>query len=581
MNIQQLSRTGGAALVALLLAATLLASLGINAIRFGGEMHRGNQQLNDFNADILPPPAYLVEAYLVANLLARSPGGIDGYARKLGNLKRDWRTRADFWAASDLDPVLKEGLAKTVAEDGEAFWDLVERSLIPAARAGNTAAQADALARLDAVYDRHRSRIDSLVKGAANHQAMLKESADTTLALILAGLAFAALTVFAGIGAALAMLRRRVIAPLAETADTMRRMADGDLEAGQRSTHSADEIGTMTRAIEVFRQSALDARAADAERKRVVTVLRERLSAMASGDLEQPIAEYLAEDYKGIRMDFNQAQSALRELILSVVQSAQEIRHSASDVNEAATDLSERAARQAATLEETAAALQRTNRGIQSSATLAQEANAEVALARGNATRNREIVETAVAAMGQIQASFAEVENITQIIQNIAFQTNILALNAGVEATRAGEAGKGFGVVATEVRALAQRSSEAVTAIQQLMAKSAESIANGAQQVASSGTALREMIEIIDRVSQRVEQLADASHAQAVNLNEVDGAISNLDRDTQQNAAMAEQSSAASELLKQEVGRLTERTALFTRSQNEGSGAAGDLRLYG
>lgn len=582
MNIQQLSRTGGAALVALLLAATLIASLGVNAIRFGGEMHRTNQQLHEFNADILPPPSYLVEAYLVANLVARSPRGIDDYARKLARLKRDWRVRADHWAKSDLDAGLKAGLAATVAEDGEAFWALVEERLLPAARAGDPAGQAEALARLDAVYARHRSRIDTLVEGAADHQAELKESADVTLAVILCGLVLAALAVLAAIAAALVLLRRRVVVPLAATAETMRAMAGGDLEAGRRSAHSADEIGTMTRAIEVFRQSAITSQQADAERKRVVTVLRDRLSAMASGDLEQPIEEYLAEDYKGIRMDFNQAQAALRELILSVVHSAQEIHHSAGDVNAAATDLSERAARQAATLEETAAALQRTNKGIQSSATLAQEANAEVALARGNATRNRQIVETAVAAMSQIQASFAEVENITQIIQNIAFQTNILALNAGVEATRAGEAGKGFGVVATEVRALAQRSSEAVTAIQQLMAKSAESIANGAQQVASSGTALREMIEIIDRVSQRVEQLADSSQAQAVNLNEVDGALSNLDRDTQQNAAMAEQSSAASELLKQEVSRLTERTALFTRSRRDASEAAPvDLRLYG
>jgi methyl-accepting chemotaxis protein len=407
------------------------------------------------------------------------------------------------------------------------------------------------------------------VSGAAEQQKVLAEDAAFTLTAIYVGLGLAVLSILMAIGGAISVLNRRVIRPLAGTADTMQRMAAGDIEAGQKSSHGPDEIGTMTRAIEVFRQSAIDAREADAERRRIVSVLSERLSAMATGNLDQPIETFFAEAYKGIRMDFNQAQAALREVIHSVVQSAQEIHRSAAEVNEAATDLSERAARQAATLEETAAALQRTNKDIQSSSELARETHSEVALARQNATRNQEIVNTAVGAMAEIESSFDEVASITSLIQNIAFQTNLLALNAGVEATRAGEAGKGFIVVANEVRALAQRSSEAVTAIQQLMAKSGEKITNGVHQVSSSSHALREMIEIIDSVGRRVEMLAASSVAQAVHLNEVDAAVSSLDRDTQQNAAMAEQSSAASELLRHEVNRLTQRTALFIRDRGD------------
>lgn len=567
MNIQQLSRHGGSALIGLLIVAILLSAYGINTIRFGGEIHRLNQQLNEFNADILPPPEYLVESYLIANLVARSPREVDDHANKLAVLKRQWRERADHWAGSDLEPELKKRIAETVAEDGVEFWQIVETRLLPAAKTGDAEEIRRALTALDDVYARHRSHIDALVSGAAEQQKVLAEDAAFTLTAIYVGLGLAVLFVLMGIGGALAILNRKVIRPLASTADTMQRMAAGDIEAGRKNSHSPDEIGTMTRAIEVFRQSAIDAREADAERRRIVGVLSERLSAMATGNLEQPIETFFAEAYKGIRMDFNQAQAALRDVIHSVVQSAQQIHRSAAEVNEAATDLSERAARQAATLEETAAALQRTNKDIQTSSELAQETHAEIALARQNATRNQEIVETAVGAMAEIESSFDEVASITSLIQNIAFQTNILALNAGVEATRAGEAGKGFIVVANEVRALAQRSSEAVTAIQQLMAKSGEKIANGTRQVSSSGQALHEMIEIIDRVRQRVEMLAASSSAQAMRLNEVDRAVANLDRDTQQNAAMAEQSSAASELLRQEVNRLTQRTALFIRDR--------------
>jgi methyl-accepting chemotaxis protein len=585
MNIQIKSQRAGFALLSFLGLAIVFSAYGINTIRFGGEMHRINQQLSDFNADILPPPEYLVESYLIANLIARSPSQLDSYSGKLAKLKREWLDRANHWAASDLEPSLKTGIGKTVAEDGTAFWKIVEGRLLPAARSGDANQTNRALADLDKVYEQHRNRIDALVSGAAQEQKQLAENATLTLTAIYTGLGAVVLVVLAAIGGALTALRRKVIKPLAITAEAMQRMAQGDLEAGKCSDHSEDEIGMMTRAIEVFRQNAIDARAADAERKRIVGVLSEKLSAMAGGNLEDPIEGFFAEAYKGIRMDFNQAQAALRDLIYAVVNSANAIHSSANEVNEAAANLSERTARQAATLEETAAALQRTNSGIQSSSVLAQETNSEVVLARQNVTRNRELVETAVEAMGQIQASFAEVTNITALIENIAFQTNILALNAGVEATRAGESGKGFIVVANEVRALAQRSSEAVTAIQALMTKSEASISDGSQRVVSSGNALNEMIEIIDRVSDRVEKLAASSKVQAVHLGEVNSALAGLEHDTQQNAAMAEQSSAASELLRQEVELLTARTGMFTRSidrrQPDRSAPNVDLRLYG
>ncbi|RNJ62809.1 MAG: methyl-accepting chemotaxis protein [Porphyrobacter sp. IPPAS B-1204] len=482
MSIHQLSRRGGFALIGLLAFAIVFSAYGINTIRFGGEMHRVNQQLNDYNADILPPPEYLVESYLVANLVTRSPARVEEFSKKLAELKRLWRERADHWESSDLDPSLKAGIAETVSQDGSIFWQIVETRLLPAARKGDAGEMALSLTALDEVYERHRTHIDALVGGAAERQKDLAESASHTLTAIFLGLGLTVLIVFCGITGALVVLRQRVIAPLASTADTMERMAQGDLETGRRNHHGKDEIGTMTRAIEVFRQSAIDAREADAERRRIVAVLSERLSAMAGGNLDEPISVFFAEAYKGIRMDFNQAQATLREVIHSVVNSAYEIRRSATEVNEAAADLSERTARQAATLEETAAALQRTNQGIQAGSELAQQVNAEVLLARQNATENRTLVANAAEAMAEIEASFREVASTTNLIQNIAFQTNILALNAGVEATRAGEAGKGFIVVASEVRALAQRSSEAVTAIQKLMAKSGESIANGSQQ---------------------------------------------------------------------------------------------------
>ncbi|MEL7199759.1 MAG: nitrate- and nitrite sensing domain-containing protein [Pseudomonadota bacterium] len=375
--------------------------------------------------------------------------------------------------------------------------------------------------------------------------------------LLLSGLLFAAWLV----RVCVRLIDRRVrsiVAPL-------ERLSNGDADV-TIPDHSHNEFGVISKAMEAF-QSTIEERARNAkDRERVVTVLSQHLKAMAQGNLNDSISEFFSVEFKKIRMDFNEAQSSLRDVINAVAQGTAGINYSAQDVKSAAVDLSERAARQAATLEETTEALAQTNAGIQSSAELAQATNQEVARARENAAQNREVVERTITAMKQIQGSFDEVTKITDLIEDIAFQTNILALNAGVEATRAGEAGKGFGVVASEVRALAQRSSEAVTSIQQLMGEGADKIRDGAEQVAASGDALKTMITTFDQVSDQVSQIASASGEQAENLNNINIALADLKGDTHSNAAMAEESSAASELLNVEVQRLNERTAMFRQS---------------
>lgn len=382
---------------------------------------------------------------------------------------------------------------------------------------------------------------------------------------LLAGLAIAAVISFVFV--------RSIKQRIESVVKPLDQLAQGELDI-KIPDLSKTELGVICTAMEVFKQNALE-RAQNAEkRQRVIVVLRDKLKAMASGDLERPIDEFFAKEFAPIRMDFNEAQGALRDVIHSVVDSATQINHSANEVDQAARDLSERTMLQAATLEETAAALTKTSKGIKASAEKAQETNAEVAKTRQVALDNGKIVDSAVNAMEQIQASFAEVEQITHMIQSIAFQTNILALNAGVEATRAGEAGKGFGVVATEVRALAQRSSESVTSIQELMAKSAQNIERGANEVGATGAALRDMIGMIDTVSRSVAELAEASSAQADGLNEVNQAVADLDLSTQQNAAMAEQSSAASNQLNGEVQNLNQKAAIFIKHKEMSEASA-------
>ena len=456
-------------------------------------------------------------------------------------------------------PAQAEALERLLGSDDARRIETMRESALSGDESGIAAISAKAwFDTQSARIDRFKALEDEIAREIT--QGMLAIAAQAKQQVWLA-----AIILLAGMGLAIGLcivIIKAIVNRVDAVVTPLRALADGRNDVAIPDL-GRNEFKILGRAMEVFKKNVIEREEADAKLKEVVTVLGDRLQGMARGDLNRPIESFFSEEFASIRMDYNEAQEALREMIYAVIDSANAINHSADEVNQAATDLSGRTMRQAATLEETAAALERTTRGITQSAEKAQQTNKEIAFTRQLASENGAVVDSAIEAMERIQSSFAEVEQITHMIQNIAFQTNILALNAGVEATRAGEAGKGFGVVATEVRALAQRSSEAVTSIQELMAKSAENIASGSQQVMASGTALRDMIGKIDAVSKSVAELAEASKNQASGLSEVNDAVADLDMSTQQNAAMAEQSSAASNQLNSEAQNLVRKTALF------------------
>jgi methyl-accepting chemotaxis protein len=186
----------------------------------------------------------------------------------------------------------------------------------------------------------------------------------------------------------------------------------------------------------------------------------------------------------------------------------------------------------------------------------AREVGEQVSDAHGSATEGGIVVTRAVEAMGQIQKSSSEITSIIDVIDGIAFQTNLLALNAGVEAARAGESGKGFAVVANEVRALAQRSADAASDIKALIGASHASVAEGVALVDETGTVLTRIGERVAAINDRIAEIADSAQAQALRLQQVNQAVSDMDKMTQQNAAMVEQSNAAARSLADEANDL-------------------------
>ncbi len=374
----------------------------------------------------------------------------------------------------------------------------------------------------------------------------------------------------------------------------MNRLITGTTDVTIPFTEATNETGHIAAALAQFRKSLLDgellkaeaatleaeaanqrrdrealARATAEEQAAVVALLASGLSALSKGDLTYRVHAPMAPQYEQLRADFNAAAATLQATMSKVDLNTRSISTGAGEISRAADDLSRRTETQAASLEETAAALDQITATVGRTSAGAAEAGQMVAAARAQAENSSGVVDKTTAAMNRIEASSREIGQIIGVIDEIAFQTNLLALNAGVEAARAGEAGRGFAVVASEVRALAQRSAEAAREIKGLINTSSGEVEQGVKLVALTGQTLHDIIDRVVKVDVVVAEISASVGAQASALNEINTAINSMDQVTQQNAAMVEQSTAASHSLSAEAAELERLVAQFTIGERD------------
>ena len=380
-----------------------------------------------------------------------------------------------------------------------------------------------------------------------------------------------------------------ILRPIRALTRIMTRLAEGETEVEIPALARRDEIGAMARASAVFRNATRERRrelereadrhraaavserdAASTERERTVQVqtqamrhLGAALHALAEGDLRRRLGADFPVEFADLRTDFEQAQQKLGATLSALAAAAAALAHECRDLGAGADELSGGAERQAAKLEQSSAALGDITATMKASSAGAVQARGVAAAADGEAKRGAAVVGEAIAAMDGLSRSAKEIREITGLIDEIAFQTNLLALNAGVEAARAGEAGRGFAVVAMEVRALAGRSADMARRISDLISTSDRQVAAGVAKVGATGKALARIAAEIGRLNGIVDAIAAAAAEQSRRLDEVNGAVKEMDQVTQRNAEMAQQTTGATRRLAQEIATLDDLVRQF------------------
>ena len=485
----------------------------LNELKVNGALYQRIAQTKDLVADILPPPEYVLEPYLVSLQLAASTDKTqqDKLIERLKSLRHDYDTRHDYWSQATLEPQVADVLLRQAHAPALEIFKAIDGTLIPAVQRQDRAAIEAVSKDIAVLYETHRNAIDRAVL-AANRQAdgdeaYGKERVDSAVTLLLVILL---LTLGATIGVSW-VIATGILRPLKDAVGVAEKIGAGDL-SGDIQVDGKNELAHLMGALQSM-------------------------------------------------------QSSLVQVVAAVHTGSEGVATASAEIAQGNNDLSARTENQASALQQTAASMDQLSSQVTTNANNARQANQLANNASAVAVQGGEVVGRVVETMKGINAASRKIADIISVIDGIAFQTNILALNAAVEAARAGEQGRGFAVVASEVRSLAGRSAEAAKEIKSLINASVERVEQGSMLVDEAGSTMTEVVNSIRKVSDLVADISSASTEQASGVAQVGAAVGQMDQVTQQIAALVEQMAAAAGSLKLLAGELVRTVAVFNLGQ--------------
>ncbi|MET4207838.1 methyl-accepting chemotaxis protein [Bradyrhizobium sp. LA2.1] len=508
--------------IVLAIGFTAVVSTSLYALRelkVGGPLYSDIKLGNDLIADILPPPEYVIEAYLEATLAMREPDQLSAHGERLVQLRKDYDERKAFWTTSSLSTDLKTALVSKSDAEVQKFWKLLSDQLLPALKAKDVAGAERAYAQLKDAYTAHRAVIDSIVESANKQNADMEKLAaerDSSILYILLGVSAA---VLAFIAAGLLGVALGVVRPIVRMTDTMQKLATGDLAADIPFAHRQDEVGSMAGALQVFKQGAIEN-----SRLREEQLRKEQEAATAKRGALHQMAETVERE-TGRSVD---SASVASQGVERAASSLSEIARSLSAESQAVASASTQALGSSQTV---SAAAEQLSASIRDIATQV----ARTSTVTKSAVAGREQARSTIQALAGAVKKIAEVSD---LIGGIAGQTNLLALNATIEAARAGEAGRGFAVVAAEVKSLSDQTAKSTEEIGRLIAEVQASTQAAVDAVETMGGHIVEIDGVATSVAAAMEEQDSATREIARSISEsasaakeVSAKIANVSRD--------------------------------------------------
>ncbi|MFO6419336.1 methyl-accepting chemotaxis protein [Hylemonella sp. W303a] len=505
----------------LLLIALLVAGFGIygawsfktlNDLRVNGDVYKRIIQGKDLIADILPPPAYIIESYLTTRQMMDAGSGkaVADLKARLQRLRDEYETRQTFWRGESLEPEIARVMLEDSYQPARRFYGRAFDEFVPALEQGDRVRAQAVLDELGQLYETHRQSIDKVVQLTNARNARDEALAQERI-----------------VKDSLVMLSILLLAiVLASTAAML--IARGTLRLLGGEPAYAMGIADL----------------------------------VADGDLSRAI-QVRQGDQSSLLGAMRRMQSSLTGMVHRIRESAASIGSRAHEILDGNRDLADRTAQQAAALEQTTGSMQELAATVKQNAVNARQAHQFATSASSVAERGGNVVDEVVHTMESIAESSRQISDIISLIEGIAFQTNILALNAAVEAARAGEQGKGFAVVASEVRALAQRSATAAKDIKVLIQDSVGRVQSGTQQVGQAGATMRDIVSAVRTVTDIMGEISSATEEQANGIDQVNRAVAQMDEVTQHNATLVDKVAAAANALNAQARQLSEAIAAF------------------
>lgn len=483
----------------------------LNELKISGQFYELIVDKKDAMADILPPPGYLIEAYLVSNQLTLldSQDNKNKLKQKMASLKKDYEDTYKKWSSkkAEFTPELQDMLLNKAYNSGEEFFKIVDGELIPAADANNMVLIRASVYKIDQVFKTHT---ESILKSVALLKKMSDE--EEVAGKLKVANAIEVMFIFLAVSFSICVLLTLIISksiykPILESMKIARKVSQNDLTS-DIDVSFKDEPGYLMQSLKEMNDNLLN-------------------------------------------------------VVSNMQNAATTIANSSSEISAGNMDLSTRTENQASSLQETASAIEELTSTIKNNSENTQEVNSLVHKASNQAQESGEIVVNVKEAMKEIQANSSKITDIISVIESIVFQTNILALNASVEAAHAGERGRGFAIVASEVKQLATKSGDAAKEIKKLIEASQTSIQKGNTLVHNATHAMDEVVASIKDISIKIQDIAIASKEQSIGISEINNSIVKMDDITQQNAAMVEEIATSSESLKEQALLLEKQTSIF------------------